>query len=134
MAKSTIQFDATNQCIILTFTGYVVGDEYRQGFENLREAMIKNKVGNCLLDWTEKGISQKEDLTWLFEYWFPAVKKQIMEQRNTRVNFAIIHSKNVFADMTSQQAAKIGIQKFGFHIEYFHDFKASFEWLKSKSK
>jgi len=127
-----IQFDKNNNCTILTFVGYISGDKYQNAFLQLLDYMLTNSTGNCLLDWTEKGITHNDDLNWLFSTWLPTVKEKAIIQNKLAVNFAILHAKNVFADMTSQKAAKIAIEKFGFHIEYFQDKKDGLKWLSTK--
>ncbi len=93
--RTNILFDIANNCVVLTFDGYIANELYRQGFNNIIELFIKNK----------------DDLNWLLEVWLPNVKEQIAIKRKLPINIAIIHSKNVFADLTSQRAAKMAVEK-----------------------
>jgi len=128
MQNSTnVVYNQQQKCVILKLEGFVKGDDYRNAMLQTLEVGMKNFTGKFILDWTKKGITAPEDLTWFLTQYVPDLHKRMSK----KMYVAVLKSENIFGNATAQKAIEDVRKNFDINIRIFATEHEAFEWFES---
>lgn len=90
----TIEWDDSIEAVIMNWTDFAKGDDYREGLNEGLELVEQHTAVNWLADLREMGTVTNEDQQWTRDEWHPRAFDTSME------NMAIIQPESVVAEMS----------------------------------
>ncbi|WP_246989350.1 STAS/SEC14 domain-containing protein [Halorientalis marina] len=90
----TIEWDDSIEAVIMNWTAFAEGDDYREGLNEGLELIKQHNAENWLADLRDMETVTSEDQQWTQDEWHPRAFETSME------NMAIIQPKSVVAEMS----------------------------------
>ncbi|MFC7074871.1 STAS/SEC14 domain-containing protein [Haloarcula halophila] len=90
----TIEWDGSIEAVIMNWTDFAEGEEYREGLDKGLEVIEQHGAENWLADLREMGAVSQEDQEWTRNEWHPRAFETSL------TNMAIIQPESVVAEMS----------------------------------
>ncbi|WP_324760047.1 STAS/SEC14 domain-containing protein [Haloarcula sp. GH36] len=90
----TIEWDGSIEAVIMNWTDFAEGEEYREGLNKGLEVIEQHGAENWLADLREMGAVSQEDQEWTRNEWHPRAFETSL------TNMAIIQPESVVAEMS----------------------------------
>jgi hypothetical protein len=121
----SVNWDITLQSIIMEWTGFVHGEDFRKTVNQGLDLLIEQKGCKWMADLSEMEVIAQEDQRWLDEEWFPRAAQAGVKY------IAMVRPEKVISQISVRRVTgKVG----GLEIEtaYFDSPEKAKEWLESK--
>jgi hypothetical protein len=121
----SINWDITRQSIIMEWTGFVHGEDFRKAVNQGLDLLIEQKGCKWLADLSKMEVIAQEDQRWLDEEWFPRAAQAGVKY------IAMVRPEKVISQISVRRVTgKVG----GLEIEtiYFDSPEKAKDWLESK--
>lgn len=122
-------FDASVPCIISTFTGFVLSEDFRSQCEEGLIQIRKKKAEHSKVGWitnlTKSEIFSDDDVKWAAEYW------NINAYASGLVYYAVVVPENMFTAINLDEYTEAHRQsKNPLVLNLFPDVASAMEWLR----
>jgi hypothetical protein len=117
----TIEWDESTEAVVMNWTDFVEGDEYREGLNEGLELVKRHNSENWLADLRDMSAVSQEDQEWTRDEWHP----RAFELPLTKM--AIVQPESVVAEMSVEDL----VQEIGEQItmQIFDDTSEAKAWL-----
>lgn len=120
----SIDYDEALNAIYCSWRIAPSPSEFRQGMNNIIEAMKTHKTGRLMSDTAQIGALDPEDQEWSSSVW---LEKAIKEANYS--HFAVIVSSDVFAQMSVEDTLLTVQASSTVQIQYFESKEIASQWL-----
>jgi hypothetical protein len=120
-----IHWDERLQSVMMEWTGFVHGDDFKKVVNRGLELLIAQKGRKWLADLSKMEVIAQEDQRWLDEEWFPTAAKAGVKY------IAMIRPRKVISQMSVRKVTgKVG--ELEIETSYFDSLESATEWLRTK--
>lgn len=126
MKESGVYFNTEIQAVVVTYSGFLTTEQFKEIAEELQKLRVKNHSTKQLSNIEEMGVLTPEIQNWLHDVWFPKAKSAGLK------HLAFVVPKSVFGKWSMNAITKDDRLVHGLDIQYFSSLEEARSWLKLK--